>query len=134
MNLKSSPYRVLPKSCSLTDKVCEIDSFEPLRDQVIDGAKPKNQPKMIKKLLKNNYQEYYHWLPIGINFPGGFINFRKGISVRVENFEKVFKPPEIQVSAQFIKDIVHRFSAFYARQGQPDFFFDELAEYLLPKK
>ena len=81
----------------------------------------------------NNLSGYYHWLPPTKGFPGGVINFRKSMAVSAEKFNDEFEPPEIQVSSQFIKDIVHRFSAFYARQGQPDFDFDELAMSLLPE-
>jgi CheY-like chemotaxis protein len=141
---RSNYFIVLTPACDLvirrdglckTDyvKVCEIDQFEPLRDHVINGVpKKKTQQQKIKELLKNNHSEYYHWLPSGDNFCGGFINFRKGFSVPVKIFNDIFEPPELQVSSQFIKDIVHRFSVFYARQGQPDFFFDELSASFLP--
>jgi hypothetical protein len=36
-------------------------------------------------------------------------------------FKNKFKKPKIQISVAFTKDIVSRFSSYYARQGQPNF-------------
>ena len=37
------------------------------------------------------------------------------------DFSSSFEEPIIQVSMHFVKDIVARFSSYFARQGQPDF-------------
>lgn len=63
---------------------------------------------------------YYHWLPETEFFAGGFINFRKIATHTQEDFDQTFEKPSVQVSSPFLKDIVARFSSYYARQGQPD--------------
>ena len=57
---------------------------------------------------------------------GGLICFRKVSTCKKKDFSETFAAAEVQVAAPFVKDIVARFSAFYARQGQPDFDFDAL--------
>lgn len=76
--------------------------------------------KELEKVYKNNKSIYYHWLPKVDFFKGGVINFRRISTYNendlVENFEKSLA----QISPAFVKDMVSRFSSYYARQGQPD--------------
>jgi hypothetical protein len=78
-------------------------------------------------LLRNSHDFFHHALPRTDCFPGGFLNFRKLTTWSKEDFDTAFEAPEIQISAPFIKDIVARFSSYYARQGQPDINFANLA-------
>ena len=90
--------------------------------QISKGAKRKDK---LRSVLRNNYTDYYHWLPKTDFFGGGFLNFRKLISLSEDDFGKNFEaPPKIQISPSFVKDVVARFSSFYARQGQPDIEFE----------
>lgn len=87
------------------------------------------------KGIYENKKSYYHWLPLvhyfngSVNefkFKGGVINFRKISTYTKSELEEEFDPsPVIQVSPSFIKDIVSRFSSYYARQGQPDINFSK---------
>lgn len=70
--------------------------------------------------LRDNRLSYYHWLPRTKFFEGGFLDFRNLRTLTKEEFDEKFEKPSIQISPFFVKDIVARFSAFYARQGQPD--------------
>lgn len=70
--------------------------------------------------LRDNRLSYYHWLPRTKFFEGGFLDFRNLRTLTKEEFDGKFENPSIQISPFFVKDIVARFSAFYARQGQPD--------------
>ena len=74
--------------------------------------------KELMRFLSNSHTLYYHWLPDTKFFKGGFINFRKLKTLNAEVLGN--KNPDIQISPSFVKDIVARFSSFYARQGQPD--------------
>ena len=79
----------------------------------------------LKRAFGNNKSAYHHWLPKTDFFEGGFLNFRKLFTLEIEQFQEKFHiPPEIQISLSFVKDIVARFSSYYARQGQPDIDFD----------
>ncbi|CAI1036160.1 Uncharacterised protein [Serratia quinivorans] len=70
--------------------------------------------------IRKHKTAYYHWLPKTEFFKGGFINFRKIATHTQQEFEQTFENPSVQISSPFLKDIVSRFSSYYARQGQPD--------------
>lgn len=99
--------------------------------QKITDEKKKEEKKndILQKFSRNNHTFYYHWLPpVKFNIPegghldfeGGFLNFRKLEALPLKKFRARFKDPLIQISPFFVKDIVSRFSSYYARQGQPD--------------
>ena len=90
----------------------EIESV----DKVLAGSKSKGR---VRELCTNK-RDYYHWLPETDFFEGGILNFRKLKTLNEDNFEEKFGKPTIQISPSFVKDIVSRFSSYYARQGQPD--------------
>lgn len=109
-----------------TDRIliCEIDNHDTINQEVADKAQKRDKKKdNIKDAIKNNYTEYYHWLPANSLFLGGYINFRKVITFPPEDFIAEFGQPIIKVQEYFVKSILNRFSAYYARQGQPDFDF-----------
>ena len=74
----------------------------------------------LRVVFSNNFTAYHHWLPETSFFKGGFLNFRKLSSYKKKDFENKFDKPSIQISPSFVKDVVARFSSYYARQGQPD--------------
>jgi len=74
----------------------------------------------LRAVFSNNFTSYHHWLPETSFFEGGFLNFRKLSSFKKKDFESKFDKPSIQISPSFVKDVVARFSSYYARQGQPD--------------
>ena len=82
--------------------------------------KPDKKKNKLKDIFGNNFTDYLHWLPETDFFEGGFINFRYISTLSKEEFNQRFEEPAIQISPSYIKDIVARFSGFYARQGQPD--------------
>ncbi len=93
-------------------------------DEVTRKAKSERIEKAkgtLSKLQFNNYSLYFHYLPETTIFQGGFINFRKIESFKPGEYKKTFASPIAQISPAFTKDIVARFSSYYARQGQPDF-------------
>ncbi len=90
----------------------EIESV----DKVLGGSKSKSK---VTELCRNRLQ-YYHWLPKTDFFEGGILNFRKLTTLDKDDFDEKFGKPTIQISPSFVKDIVSRFSSYYARQGQPD--------------
>lgn len=78
----------------------------------------------LKKFYTNTETLYYHWLPCTSLFKGGIINFRKVISIPKESLSD-YTSCNVKISPYFIKDIISRFSSYYARQGQPDIYNDE---------
>ena len=90
----------------------EVESM----NEALDGSRSRSKVREIV----NNRCQYLHWLPQTDFFQGGVLNFRKLKTLHKNDFEEQFEDPAIQISPFFIKDIVSRFSSFYARQGQPD--------------
>ena len=85
-------------------------------EEALDGSTGKGK---VTELCTNKHT-YHHWLPETDFFEGGVLNFRKLVSLKEGDFEERFGKPIIQISPFFVKDIVSRFSSYYARQGQPD--------------
>lgn len=116
-------YVVMNPPCDLVirdndrPKTDNIVLVEIEKEENIIGGK---REKKHKKLFSNDYNFYYHWLPQTNFFEGGILNFRKLSSLSIEEFNKNYEKPKIQISPSFVKDILARFSAYYARQGQPD--------------
>ena len=91
--------------------------FDPLS---LDGV-GQNKKDTAKRALENNGPRHFHCLPGTDFFPLGFLNFRSVSTVKVDKLPDRFGlPPKVQISPPFVKDIVARFSSYYARQGQPD--------------
>jgi CheY-like chemotaxis protein len=88
----------------------------------------KEQKKHLEKAYKNNISFYYHWLPKTGFFEGGFVNFRKLSALEIEEFKTKFNEPLVQISPPFVKDMVARFSTYYARQGQPSIDFSSFLD------
>ncbi len=100
--------------------VGEIESQASLFPVPPAGALSNNKMGDLKRAYQNKWTNYHHWLPKTDFFEGGFINFRKIKSFTQDDFNEKFKESESQISPSFVKDIVSRFSSYYARQGQPD--------------
>lgn len=92
------------------------------------NRKIQNAENLLTQLPQNNYSNFYHYLPQTSKFEGGIIDFRKIDTYKPTDFKSNFGDPDVQISMAFTKDIVARFSSYYARQGQPDFDFDTLAD------
>ena len=107
-----------------TDRILlvEIERGKDIEEAALEGFEKKgSKKKRLRDVFNNNYTDYYHWLPETDLFQGGFLNFRKLKTLNKDDFDKKFeKSAIIQISPSFVKDIVSRFSSFYARQGQPD--------------
>ena len=71
------------------------------------------------RLKRNNDSYCFHWLPAAHGVSGGFVDFRRLRTVRWDEFDGDFDHLDARVAPSFVKDIVSRFSTFYARQGQP---------------
>lgn len=111
--------------------VCEIDKLDMIHTNTVQIPKNKSKLNEIKNAIKNNFTGYYHWLPPNALFEGGYINFRKVKTYSSKEFADIYKKPIVKVQEYFVKNILNRFSAYYARQGQPDFDFESEANKIL---
>lgn len=116
-----------------TRKLFGKEASEPSEAETL-ATKQANGIAAVRKICSNTAGSNLHFLPPTTAFPGGIVNFRKLISLKPSEFDKAFGLPVLQVSPFFTKDVVSRFSSYYARQGQPDLYFDELASKLAGEK
>lgn len=94
------------------------------------SSKGENKGKFSELLsdndIKNTFKEYmknkkerYHFIPPYKDIPASFIDFQSVISLSGdkinEDYERI-----ATISGAFVRDIIARFSRYYARQGQPD--------------
>ena len=125
-------YVVMTPACDLvirkdgickTDKIllAEIDdAISICKDEVDKIQKIEKKRKKLEDIFKNNFTLYFHWLPQAKLFIGGLINFRKVIAVNQCEILEDYKNQMALISPSFMKDVISRFSNYYARQGQPD--------------
>lgn len=98
-----------------------IEKDSPILDaEVGETKKTEKIEKQLKKVFSNNHTPYYHTLPKTAFFEGGMLNFRKINAIEKTCFNEEFDQPSVQISPEITKDILSRFSSYYARQGQPD--------------
>ena len=133
-------YVVMNPACDLihrgnnnrnTDRIL-LAEIEPITERLTwfddnDENLSQNRQNEMKKVFGNN-KSSLHGLPRTDFFDGGFINFQKLSTVTFDDFRESFhKDSEIQIAPSFVKDIVSRFSSYYARQGQPEI---DLSKYI----
>jgi len=90
------------------------------KDEMTAEDKKGEKEAFLNAAFTNRHTLYHHWLPRTSFFLGGFVNFRKLSALSKKGCGKQFEEPHIQISPHFVKDILSRFSSYYARQGQPD--------------
>jgi hypothetical protein len=117
---ENSTFVILTPACDLV--IRENGSFKTDRILLIeiDDLELYNEKGKIEKRRNNSLELYLHWLPKILEFKGGFLNFRKITTITTDEYNSSYEKPFIQIAPSFIKDIISRFSSFYARQGQPN--------------
>lgn len=113
-----------------TDSKIKIEKTDKKPTKMEKKAKIERAGRILSEIPRNNYSPYFHYLPKARTFGGGILNFRKLEAFKPKDYKKEFDNALIQISTAFTKDIVARFSSYYARQGQPDFDFDGLTKAL----
>ena len=124
-------YAVLSPACDLVLRngkpktthilYCEIEELDLVIKEITANKNSRDRKDAIQDLIRNTYCHYYHFLPQTKLVAGGLVNFRKAVTAEPESFENTFGQPTAQISGAFTKDLVARFSSYYARQGQPNF-------------
>ncbi|MBP5287460.1 MAG: hypothetical protein J6Z08_06145 [Elusimicrobiales bacterium] len=80
-----------------------------------------NNNKKAEKDMKTNKNGKYHYLPKINNFEGGYVDFADINLCKYEDIENDYSVV-YKITDQFMKNIISRFAAYFARQGQPDLF------------
>ena len=121
---KETVHLVITPACDLVPR----DSGSPKTDVIVVAeiipevtvfAKFKANDHVKDRLRSNNYTNYYHCLPNCDSTTGGFIDFRRLVTVHWHELDNKIERLNVCIAPSFLKDIVSRFSTFYARQGQP---------------
>lgn len=98
-----------------------LNNNEKYKKASIDTQNENIKQSLFGGIKANKGALYYHWLPILDSCQeGAAINFRRVSTYDEADLNKYFGNPVIQVASPFLKDIISRFSSYYARQGQPD--------------
>ena len=113
----------------------EISEFKKLKDiekfEDLSGTKKSE----LSKLITNSAKPYYHYIPRHSSINAGIIDFQDKYSIPVEELEQKINTKAADnfatISMPFLKDLIERYSSYYARQGSPDFDSDEIIESLI---
>ncbi|MDY6965630.1 MAG: hypothetical protein SVM80_06620 [Halobacteriota archaeon] len=103
----------------------QLRDIPKIEDYILD---PNNSnKKKVVKYIKNTENMYYHFLPpFGELLPGFVINFRSICQIEESEFSDYDRIASIDLV--FLKNIISRFTSYYARQGQPEFNIDTIFE------
>lgn len=107
-------------NCYLLVKVCgyQDEYGKVFADK--NASSKKAQKKLLEKMHKNTYSDYYHFLPPSEVFDGGFVDFRELVPEKIDDFGEDYDINDVMISPLFCTELATRFARFYGRQGQPD--------------
>ena len=111
-------------------KIIELnDHFSTLEESIKKRALSNSLEDKLKKIISNN-KPYYHFIPKHDSINAGIIDFQDKLSIPIEEIEGGIKNEEIDrfatITLPFLKDLIERYSSYYARQGSPDFDMSEV--------
>jgi CheY-like chemotaxis protein len=111
----------------------EINGIDEIKS--ITGLSNTKQ-KAFERIVKNN-KDSYHFIPKHNLINAGIIDFQDKLSIQIEEIEGKIKSAEIDrfatISLPFLKDLIERYSSYYARQGSPDFDVEEVISSIVGK-
>ncbi|MFH1933730.1 MAG: hypothetical protein ABIN18_19405 [Pseudomonadota bacterium] len=86
--------------------------------------------KEVERYVKNTKKERYYYLPsFGSRIPGFLIDFQDINRINADEINIYNRVAS--VDEPFLKDIIAKFTAYYARQGSPDFDVESIMEKLI---
>ena len=102
--------------------LCKIESVDKFgfSKNGVGQVLGKNTNQLFQNSNDNKELMRYHWLPPIESFDGGFLNFSNIGSVAFDSFFNEYDLISERVSYPYLKNIMSRFSSYFARQGQPD--------------
>lgn len=114
----------------ISDEINGIDEIKSIEDL------SKTKKQAFERIVKNN-KDSYHFIPKHNLINAGIIDFQDKLSVQIEEIEERIESTEIDrfatISLPFLKDLIERYSSYYARQGSPDFDVDEVISSIVGK-
>ena len=114
--------------CARIQKWSDIESgFKEITKKT---GKNNDKRKNLVNYMKNK-KERYHFIPPYKDIPAGFIDFQTIASFTEDEITQDCDRIAT-ISSFFMRDIIARFSRYYARQGQPDLDIEKILEEILP--
>lgn len=125
-------YVIMNPACDIVNKskVGKLDFYllveivNPLELSVVQNKGEEAREGYIQSSIANNQTERYHYLPCFADMQRGVIDFQRirNIDVGITDKEEYIKQYKriASISSPFLKDVIARFSLYYARQGQPN--------------
>ena len=112
-----------------------VPAFQALKGKKNIDELSKSKKSDLSKLIRNGSKPFYHYIPKHNLIDAGLIDFQDKYSLSIEELEeKIGKDDEVRfatISMPFLKDLIERYSSYYARQGSPDFDSNEIINSLL---
>ena len=104
-----------------------INNFGNLK---IDTGINNETRKSLNSYISNNSKQNFHFIPKSNLLEAGLIDFQDKLTIPENVVNDLIETEKIirnaTVSMPFLKDIISRYSNYYARQGSPDFNIDEV--------
>jgi CheY-like chemotaxis protein len=117
--------------CKIKTLSSEVKNYNLLESST---GKSNDNRKRLDRYVNNNSSGNFHFIPKHNEIEAGLIDFQDKTSVDVNTVEQKLETQKCirlaTVSMPFLKDIISRYSNYYARQGSPDFDEDEIFESL----
>ncbi len=107
------------------ESITAIETSEKFSEDELLSLNEKNEKAigslkgLIGNYISNTKGDRFHFLPSFLDFKDSLIDFQDITTVSQEDISEYIG--EMTISIYFFKDVQARFSAFYARQGSPDF-------------
>jgi hypothetical protein len=109
-------------------KLIEFNQVQEVKDYIENQRNIKK--KEVEKYIKNTKKERYHYLPsFGTQIPGFLIDFQDINQINQDELTTYNRVAS--VDDHFLKNIIARFTSYYARQGSPDLDIDIILKKLI---
>jgi len=149
ISFKGNRYVVLTPACDFVPRtngernvrkafllrIIELNEhFTHLDESIKKNDISKTLKGKLEKVISNN-KSYYHFIPKHNSIEAGIIDFQDKLSISIDEVEEGIKNKNIDrfatITLPFLKDLIERYSSYYARQGSPDFNVDDIINGLL---
>lgn len=127
-DLKDNYFVVITPACDLalhkgsrkseTIQLCAIENITKHFPGISNSSRNK------RTAVFQNKNNMFHYLPKCKIFEGGLINFQGLKTIEISEFETGNYKSIAKIASPYLKNILARFSNYYARQGQPDISLD----------
>lgn len=113
--------------CRIKDLNDEIKNFDKLS---LTTGNSNDDKKRLFRFIENNSTQNFHFIPRSNFLAAGLIDFQDKMTMNEKEVVQLIGEKELvrnaTVSMPFLKDIISRYSNYYARQGSPDFNVEEV--------